>query len=88
MWLQNNPGLCGLVPACLINRIPDLSGTGLMDPRNLTSNPSGGLCDESPPSCLPEYGCRCANSQHAPAFSAFSSFEGGCLATYGICISV
>ena len=89
--MQDNPGLCGLVPSCLIERIPNLSGTGLMDPRNLTSNPNGGLCDELPPSCLPEHGCRCVQPQHKSAFSAPAPLASTCQSStqalpYGACM--
>lgn len=57
--LQDNPGLCGPVPACLAGRVTDLAGTGLIDPQNVTSNPNGGVCAEEPPACSAANGCRC-----------------------------
>lgn len=56
--MQNNGLLCGPVPACLAGHVPDLNGTGLFDPQDVTSNPGGGLCDQSPPSCVAQNGCR------------------------------
>ena len=70
--MQNNAGLCGAIPDCLVNRVPQLEDTGLMDPRNASANPEGGLCDELPPSCLPEHGCRWAELCCESALHAYS----------------
>jgi hypothetical protein len=74
--MQNNAGLCGAIPDCLVKRVPELEGTGLMDPRNASANPAGGLCDESPPSCLPEHGCRWAKLCSKSALHAYSGCSG------------
>ena len=76
--MQNNAGLCGAIPDCLVDRVPELEGTGLMDPRNASANPEGGLCDESPPSCLPEHGCRWAELCCESALHAYSAVAATC----------
>ena len=77
--MQNNAGLCGAIPDCLVNRVPELEGTGLMDPRNASANPAGGVCDESPPSCLPEHGCRWAELCHRFHATCLWQLLGSCL---------
>ncbi|EIE20201.1 hypothetical protein COCSUDRAFT_67530 [Coccomyxa subellipsoidea C-169] len=52
-----NAGLCGNIPGCLLSRIPDLTGTSLMDPTNTSRNANGGFCDDAPPECDPAMGC-------------------------------
>lgn len=66
--VEGNADLCGIVPACLEARgvagAAALAGTFLMPAGNLSLE-SGGYCDDSPPSCDLDVGCRVM----APAFS-------------------
>ncbi len=55
--IQGNPGLCGVIPGCLLSRVPDLDGTSLIDPTSSSRNPDGGLCEAAAPACDPAKGC-------------------------------
>ncbi|CAL8470951.1 g10493 [Coccomyxa elongata] len=72
--LEGNPGLCGIIPSCLLLHIPDLSGTSLIDPTSSSRNPDGGLCEAAAPACDPAKGCGVLvppywTSVHSVAFS-------------------